>query len=129
MLNKPSYTNPLKNTSVSNPLYKGFWDEQQKLRQDILNNQSAIDKNTISELDKYRQEQIKKVQDEVKEYERTHGFSGDFVKDFTYGFKKGNEMFIKPFNKYVSPVLSKLGPVGSAIGSASSTYSGIVDKL
>jgi hypothetical protein len=129
MLNKPAYTNPLKNTSVSNPLYKGFWDEQQKLRQDILNSQYALENNTISELDKYKQEEIKKVQDEVKQYERTHGFSGNFLKDFSFGFKQGNEMFIKPFNKYVSPMLSKLGPTGSAIGSASNTYSGIVDKL
>jgi hypothetical protein len=129
MLNKPAYTNPLKNTSVSNPLYKGFWDEQLKLRQDILNDRYAMDKNTISELDKYKQDEIKKVQDEVKEYERTHGFSGNFGNDFMFGFRKGNEMFVKPFNKYVSPMLSKLGPVGSAVGSASSTYSGIVDKL
>lgn len=126
MLNKPMYGNPLKST---NQLYKGFWDEQAKLRQDILNSGLNMEMNQVSELDRYKREEIKRVQDEVKEYERTHGQSGNFFKDFKYGLSHANNTIIKPFNKYVAPILSKTGAYGAAVGSATNTMSGIVDKL
>jgi hypothetical protein len=121
---------PVKNTTSSNPLYKDFWDEQQRIRGNVLRARSEEEKKVLSELDKYKEDLIQKTKDEVKEYERTHGNSGNFLKDFKFGFKKGNEMFVKPFNKYVAPVLSSVGgPIGKSIGTASSGYSGVVDKL
>lgn len=129
MLSKSMYSNPLKQTTANNSLYKGFWDEQAKLRTDILNSGLELEKSNISELDRYKQDQIKRVEDEVKEYERTHGHSGNFFTDFKFGVKSANDKFIKPFNKYAAPVISKLGPVGTAIGATTNQVSGIVEKL
>jgi hypothetical protein len=47
----------------------------------------------------------------------------------TYGIKYGNQQFIKPFNKYAGPIISKMGPTGSAIMQSSQGVSGVIDKL
>lgn len=117
----------VKNPSASNPLYADFWKEQDAIKRSILDAQDL--RKDISELDKYKFDQIKRVQDEVKEYEKTHGNSGNFFTDFKFGVKSANNSILKPFNKYASPVLSMAGPIGSAIAKTTNTTSGIVDKL
>lgn len=129
MLSKSNYGNPRKNTSSTNSLYSKYWDDQAQIRRDILKSSSDAEKYNISELDQYKRAEIKKVEDEVKEYERTHGNSGNFFADFKYGVSSANNKFMKPFNKYVSPVISKMGPVGASIATSTNYTSGIVDKL
>ena len=129
MLSKTNYTNPKKNTSSTNSLYSKYWDEQAKIRQDIIKASMDAEKYNISELDKYKRNEIEKVKEEVKEYERTHGNSGNFLKDFKYGVSTANDRYLKPFNKYASPIVGKLGPIGAAISTSTNYTSGVVDKL
>jgi hypothetical protein len=116
------------NTTSNNPLYASFWDQQTTLRNQLLQEQARREKSTVSELDKYKNDQIQKVQAEVKEYERTHGQSGNFWKDFKYGVVSANNSTIKPFLKYTKPVLS-MTPIGASASSAVEGLSGVVDRL
>jgi hypothetical protein len=108
---------------------KDFYENQRNIRDEILRDQKAREDLKISELDLYKRGVIDLAKKEVEEYERTHGQSGNFFTDFKYGLSSANKMFLKPFNKYVAPVLSMAGPVGQSIASTTSTVSGIVDKL
>jgi hypothetical protein len=129
MLNQRQYSNPLvRNKSIDNALYKGFWDRQKEIHSGL--NQKTYDDGMkqVSELDKYKQGEINRVKEEVKEYERTHGNSGGFG-DVIYGIKGANKMFLQPFNKYVAPILKNAGGVGKAIGESTQAFGGVVDKL
>ena len=108
--------------------YGSFWSEQERLWNQILNDQAALNRGQVSELDRYKQGEIDRVKQEVKEYERTHGHGG-FMKDFAYGITKSNDMLLKPFLKYAAPVVSQLGPVGKGIAMGAGAVSGVVDKL
>lgn len=139
MLNKPMYGNPIKNTSETNPVYSGFWDEQKRIRQDILGRQDAAD--TLYKADRaqaredYRMRPIKEAQwqKEDAEWRAKHidpNLTGNFFNDFAYGFKSANRAILQPFNKYVAPVLSIAGgPMGGSIASATKGFSGVVEKL
>lgn len=107
-----------------------YWNEQQRLRNQILADQAKLEKTQVSELDRYKQDVINAKIAEVKEYERTHGFSGNFLKDFTWGVTHANDTMLKPFNKYIAPVLSAVGgPIGKSIATTTSGFSGVVDRL
>ncbi len=128
MLKKPYVDfRTLKNTH--SPQYSNFWKQQEDVK--TLNDQERMkkEKQNISELDKYKNEVFETARQEARAYERSHGNSGNFLKDFKWGMKYGNEKFVKPFKKYSDPVLSKLGPMGNSISGITGNVSGVVDKL
>jgi hypothetical protein len=97
-----------------------FWKQQGNLRKGILDEKEKANKGKVSELDKYKNEQIQKVKDEVAEYERTHGNSGNFLKDAVWGFNEGKRRFVDPVNKVVqkaAPVLNFV-PGGKAVATS-----------
>jgi len=116
-----------------------FYAQQQKLGRQLADESYQKSAPALEE----RKKEIKRQYDEkvayinaenarIREYERKHGNSGNFFKDFAYGFKKGlgyTSAILKPFNKYVAPVISMAGPVGSAIAGATTAASGVIDKL
>jgi hypothetical protein len=108
---------------------RDFYENQRNIRDEILKDQRTQESMKESELDLYKRGIIDLAKKEVEEYERTHGHSGNFFSDFKYGVSTANKMILKPFNKYVAPVLSKAGPIGQTIAGTTSTISGIVDKL
>ena len=55
-----------------------YWDQQNNIRKDILEKQAIEEKQRLSELDKYKNAEIDKVKQEVRDYENSHGFSGNF---------------------------------------------------
>lgn len=116
-----------KNTSKSNDLYRGFWQQQEDIKKQ--NDIERASKIGMSELDRYKRDVINKAVQEVKQYERSHGNSGNFLKDMKWGMTKGNSAYIKPFIKYVGPIVSKLGPEGQAVMKSVEGVSGVVDKL
>ena len=108
--------------------YDSFWNQQEQIRKQNLEEAMKKDKLNISELQRYKNDIIDTAVREAREYERSHGNSGNFFKDFKYGVKYSNK-YIKPFNKYATPVLSKMGGTGQAVSSITSNASGIIDKL
>ena len=106
-----------------------FWTEQERVRNKILGDQADYERSQVSELDKYKNEVINAKKAEVKEYERTHGHSGNFFTDFKFGVGSANNQFLKPFNKYVAPAISMAGPVGAAVAKSTQSVSGVVDRL
>ena len=128
MLKKPYVDfRSLKNTH--SPQYDSFWNQQEQIKR--INEEEARkrDKLNISELQRYKNDIIDTAVREAKAYERAHGNSGNFLKDFRWGMKYSNNTFIKPFNKYATPVLNKLGGTGQAVSKITGNASGIIDKL
>ena len=119
----------MKNTGRTNDMYKSFWDQQDRIREDLARQGMERNRTAVSELDRYKQDVINKAKQEVREYERSHGNSGNFFKDMKWGVAKGNQTFIKPFIKYAGPIVSKMGPQGQAIMKSTEGVSGVVDKL
>jgi hypothetical protein len=118
-----------KNTGRSNDLYKSFWDEQDRIRQQQIAEGIERNRTAVSELDRYKQGVIEQAKAEARAYERSHGNSGNVFKDIKWGIQKGNQAYIKPFLKYAGPVLEKMGPTGQAVVKTTSGVSGVVDKL
>ena len=83
----------------------------------------------MSELDKYKKGVIEAKIAEVKDWERTHGNSGNFFTDFKWGVGSANKQFMQPFNKYVAPALSMAGPIGASVAKSAGAVSGVVDRL
>jgi hypothetical protein len=126
MLKKPyvdfrTFKNP------TNDMSRKYWEQQEgiKIANDIKRKTAEDAK--ISELDQYKNQVIQQAIKEAKEYERSHGNSGNFFTDFRYGLREGNK-FLKQFNKYASPILNKTA-VGSMVTGITSNTSGVIDKL
>ena len=83
--------------------------------------------NKQSELDTYKQDLIEKKKAEVKEYERTHGNSGNFLTDFSYGVKSAKKKFFDP----ALAVVNAAAPVVNMIpgGKALTTSMNAFDKV
>ena len=113
--------------------YSDFWNNQSRLQENYKKmqyEQNERDKELERERNaRYRGEIIDDMKRKVKEEEAASGHSGNFFKDFKYGVKEANKTVMRPFNKYVAPVLSMTGPIGSAISSSTRAVSGVVDKL
>lgn len=139
MLNNPIYSNPIKHKASSNSLYKGFWDEQAKIKQELLNKQNLedvlykADREKAREDYRLRPEREAQWEKEAEEWRRKNvdpNLTGNFFNDFVYGFKSANRTIMNPFNKYVAPVISVAGgPIGKGIAGATNQFSGIVEKL
>jgi hypothetical protein len=78
--------------------YASYWNEQDRLRNEILRDQALQSRNNVSELDRYKQGEIDRVKREVKDYEASHGYSGNFLKDMKWSLGYANDHMLKPFN-------------------------------
>jgi len=111
------------------PEYATFWNRQQEIQKQLQEETYKKGKETISPYDQKLAEMIAYEKAKVRAYERSHGNSGNFFKDFKYGLKYGSNHFIKPITKHAAPVISMLGPVGAAVGTSMTAVSGVIDKL
>ena len=118
-----------KNTGRTNDIYKSFWDEQDRIRQQQIIDGNERNRTAVSELDRYKTDVINRAKAEARSYERSHGNSGNFFSDMKWGMQKGNQAFIKPFIKYAGPIVGKMGPTGAAVMKSTEGVSGVVDKL
>ena len=102
-----------------------FWKKQNETRNDLLKENAKNNKQ--SELDTYKQDLIEKKKAEVKEYERTHGNSGNFLTDFSYGVKSAKKKFFDP----ALAVVNAAAPVVNMIpgGKALTTSMNAFDKV
>jgi len=120
-------------------LESDFYKQQKELGQRMANESYLKSAPALmerkKEIKRQYDEQIaesKRLQAEARAYERSHGNSGNFFKDFKYGFKYGAKQasnVLKPFNKYVAPVISMAGPVGRGIAGATTATAGVLDRL
>ena len=129
MLGRSQYKD-FRNTSKSNPLYADFWKQQEVSRKQILDQQTKDEIAKGNDYDRMVQDQITKALEEAREQERRNGTSGDFLNDMKWGIKYGNEKFIEPFNKYITPLMKKYGGErGRVIGESSEQAGSVIDKL
>jgi hypothetical protein len=99
-----------------------FWKKQNETRNDLLKENAKNNKQ--SELDTYKQDLIEKKKAEVKEYERTHGNSGNFLTDFGYGVKSAKKKFFDPALAAVNaaaPVVNMI-PGGRALTTSMNAF-------
>ncbi len=109
--------------------HKGFWKEQQILKEKLVSDSTK--NQPRSELDKYKDKVIQDKKDEVKQWEKENGNSGNFFKDAKFGFKSAKKKFFDPVlnvaNK-ASPVLNKIPIAGAALQSANA-FDKVASKL
>ncbi len=107
-----------------------FWNQQNKIRQEILDKNKIEEQGKKSELDRWKQDVIASKVAEVEEWNRTHGNSGNFFTDFKYGFGKAYRDLGKPFLKYGSKALSYVpDPRAQSLSKAMDGGSQVLDKL
>lgn len=126
-------------TSMNNPQYAQFWNEQQRIKNDILKQQAEGDK---AYLDYRRKERADNLTRDAREaqYEKEASewraknidpnLTGNFFKDFGYGFKGAANTIGKPFLKYSAKAASFIPHSGAqAYSKVADQVSGVVDKL
>jgi hypothetical protein len=119
----------------ANSDHKGFWKEQQDIRNGLVNKQNEDTKiakdRERQQREEERQKEIKKVEEEARIWNESHGNSGNFLKDFKYGFKTAKKKFFDPVmnvaNK-AAPVLDKI-PIASAALKSANAFDKVASKV
>ena len=129
MLGRTQYKNP-KDTTKNNPLYSDFWKKQEVIKKELLNQQNADEILKGNDYDRAVKKQIEDAVALGKEQERLNGTSGDFINDFNFGVRYGKDKFIEPFNKFITPLISKYGGAsGKVFSEASQNAGSVIEKL
>ena len=128
-------------TSMNNPQYAQFWNEQQRIKNDILKQQAEGDKAYLDYRKKERADNLTRDAREAQyEKESAEFWKGkrlasknrwdDFGSEFGIGFKDAANTIGKPFLKYSAKAASFIPhPAAQAYSKAADQVSGVVDKL